>query len=165
MLGTRPEFDRLPINNAPKSHHFTEKLTGRFFVNGSFQKNDVEKSLDTLNKPRLNQNRPLLNYQKKVDEDFIKQSEKLQELENKLAGIKRLKHLQSERDRSRQQRKKQFRAAIIIQRKFRKYTGLYKSRCADALIVFLQCLMNKEALRAAAWAAGVIRRFAIKVRH
>jgi hypothetical protein len=26
-------------------------------------------------------------------------------------------------------------------------------------------LMNKEALRAAAWAAGVIRRFAIKVRH
>jgi hypothetical protein len=168
MLGTRPEFDRFPVSNglAARPQKFAEKLSGRFFVSGvsgSFKKFDVAKYKDEHSRERPH--KPLTTFQRKVDEEFLKESEKLQELENKINQIQKLKRLQHRRGESRQQRKLEYKAAVLIQQCYRRYWKRLMTTSADIIVNMLRAGLARQGVQAGSWAIRILRRFAQKVIH
>ena len=170
MLGLRPEVDSHRLKNPehhPKTHGFTEQLSGRFFVSGvssryrSRKANVVVGADETGSNDYANHS-----YLKQRNEDQMRQdAERLYELEKKLlearlltvfalgnvtvtiilaliinAQIKEKKLLRQRRDVLRQRRRIEYQAACRIQNAFTKffYRQRSMSRAADVLLIFLR---------------------------
>jgi hypothetical protein len=154
MMGLTVENDRGTANsffsvaNNRKTYRFAERYNGRFFVSGisgSFGK--YTKQLKETDKKYLkNQTnekkytfQPIL--EKHQKEELRRDAQRLLEMEEQLAQLQKAKEMKRQRDRTRRKRKMEYMAAATIQRNYRLYMQNKRDTAADALLLFLRCVL------------------------
>ena len=167
MFGTRPDIDRVPMGNAPKTYQFAEKLHGRFFVSGvsgSFRKHAEKLIREHQQSNEKFTFKPVApKFEEKFNSEYQKDAQRLVELENRLSEIQRKRNLRNNRDIQRRQGRRQYTAAVTIQRAIRRYFYKKKTQASDIMQSFLKMVLARQAVSAAYWAAAIIRRFAKRV--
>ena len=178
MYGLRPEVDlsgRLNPFHHPKSQKFSEHLAGRQYVSGisgGFRKTrrqsgEGDDSLvdQAAVATALRQAERRLQKEDQIRKDAMR----LREIEDKLEEIRQQKELRKRRDAIRNEKRRQFSAAIIIQNVMKRFLhqNLYRQRldvAADVVQNYLQAIAAKQAVAAGAWAAAVLARFATRLK-
>ena len=100
--------------------------------------------------------------QERHQEDLMKDTEKLESLQTKLAEVQRQKALRKQRDQQRLHRKIEHNASCLIQKVIKKWFKNHRKQAVDLIVDFIRLIKARQALNAAGWAATIIRNFAIR---
>jgi hypothetical protein len=154
-------FGLTPINNDhlslhhPKTMKFAEKNIGRFYESNTLSsKNPKAKPAK-----RIFYENPLIAL--KEQEAIKQETARLKALEDKLEDLRRLKEAKAIREKKRKETKKRHRSAVKIQFEWNRCIIRYKLKQVKIIISSIIIVNNKQRLAAAAWAASVIKRFAM----
>ena len=178
MYGLRPEIDpsgRLNPFHHPKSQKFSEHLAGRQYVSGisgGFRKTrrqSAEGDDPVVDQAAVAAALRQAERRLQKEDQIRKDAMRLREIEDKLEEIRQQKELRKRRDTIRNEKRRQFSAAVIIQNVMKRflYQNLYRQRlnvAVDVVQNFLQSMAAKQAVAAGAWAAAVLARFATRLK-
>ena len=151
---------------------FTHSLLfnlGRFFVDTTMEGTshklkltETSKQKDEYKKLKRIENE--LKRQEKKEKEIQQEFVRLKELEDKLAEVRKRKELQKQREEQRNRRKKEFLAAVIISRSWKRYKQKKMiTNNRNIIYNFLKAKQTKQIVAIAAWASKTIRRFAKRV--
>lgn len=145
---------------------FATGLSGRFHaagVSGSMQQHHHQEGKKKT--ARLVQRSARDIHQANVESELEEDAKQLAELEEKLMEIRRQKQIRQERKETRKLIRMQNKKAALIQRAWAAHLIRQRDKAVDQIKKFIQTSANKQACIIGGWAAGTLRRFAIRVSY
>ena len=178
-IGNDSKHMRENNNNYRRSYQFATKNYGKFYVSGisgSLEKHTKEKmEIDRkFIKSNSNTTNTATNHSKYIVEPVLEKHQRDQlkrdalqliQLEQKLLDIQRYKECKKRRNELRIRKRLEYNASMKIATAYLKYRDNKYSRAVQVLQSFLHVVTMKQSLSAAAWAARVIKRFAIFISY
>jgi hypothetical protein len=175
-IGNDSKHMRENNNNHRRSYQFATKNYGKFYVSGisgsleKYTKEKMEIDRKFIKSNNTNTTTATTNHSKYVVEPVLEKYQRDQlkrdalqliQLEQKLLDIQRYKECKKRRNELRIRKRLEYDASMKIATAYLEYRDNKYNRAVQMLRSFLHVVTIKQSLSAAAWAARVIKRFAI----
>ena len=175
-IGNDSKHMRENNNNHRRSYQFATKNYGKFYVSGisgsleKYTKEKMEIDRKFIKSNKNNTTTATTNHSKYVVEPVLEKYQRDQlkrdalqliQLEQKLLDIQRYKECKKRRNELRIRKRLEYDASMKIATAYLEYRDNKYNRAVQVLRSFLHVVTMKQSLSAAAWAARVIKRFAI----
>ena len=169
MLGLSVDQDKssrsLYSGSNPRSYQFAGSLKDRFNVVGvstNLSKASHPKKTDREGIEKLRRRK---HYSTSVNDmrkqEYDADAARLRALEEQLAEMQRLKEMKEIRNQQRLQRKREYEASQTLGVYIGAWLKRRRTAAAEIIKDYLDMLQKQQAVRAAAWAAAILRRLAV----